>query len=77
MSIKKSWSFNFIYSLRPLWRANFNLTTLGIQTGKHKTAVYERVPSQKGFQFVNKLPNFIEFAAISKALQLLQYIVDL
>lgn len=43
-------------------------TTIGIQTGRHRTTVHERVPSRKGFQFVNKLPNLIEITEMSKAL---------
>ncbi|KAG8313243.1 hypothetical protein J6590_006803 [Homalodisca vitripennis] len=37
------------------------------RTGRHRTVVHERLPSQSGAQFVNKLPNFIKSAAMLKA----------
>ncbi|KAG8292762.1 hypothetical protein J6590_031741, partial [Homalodisca vitripennis] len=37
------------------------------RTGRHRTVAYERLPSQAGVQFVNKLPNSIKNATMPKA----------
>ncbi len=37
------------------------------RTGRHRTAVYEHLPSQAGVRFVNKLPNSIKNAPMPKA----------
>ncbi|KAG8305207.1 hypothetical protein J6590_074758 [Homalodisca vitripennis] len=37
------------------------------RTVRHRTVVHERLPSQAGAQFVNKLPNVIKSAAMPKA----------
>ncbi|KAG8303949.1 hypothetical protein J6590_106036 [Homalodisca vitripennis] len=39
------------------------------RTGRHRTVVYERLPSQAGVQFLNRLPNSIKHAPTSKALK--------
>ncbi|KAG8287031.1 hypothetical protein J6590_047008 [Homalodisca vitripennis] len=37
------------------------------RTGRHRTVVYERLPSQAGVQFLNRLPNSIKDAPTPKA----------
>ena len=37
------------------------------RTGRHRTVVYERLPSQAGVHFVNSLPNSIKDAPMPKA----------
>jgi len=37
------------------------------RTGQHRTVVHERLPSQAGVQFVNKLPNSLKDAPMPKA----------
>ncbi|KAG8303316.1 hypothetical protein J6590_013586 [Homalodisca vitripennis] len=39
------------------------------RTGRHRTVVYERLPSQAGVQFLNRLPNSIKHAPTPKALK--------
>lgn len=45
---------------------------LNYQTGRHKTVVYERLPSQVEFQLVNRLPNLIKSAPLLKAFKTCQ-----
>ena len=37
------------------------------RTGRHRTVAYERLPSQAGVRFVNKLPNSIKSAPMPQA----------
>ncbi len=37
------------------------------RSGRHRTVVFERLPSQAGARFVNKLPNSIKNAVMPKA----------
>ncbi|KAG8308630.1 hypothetical protein J6590_105165 [Homalodisca vitripennis] len=39
------------------------------RTGRHRTVVYERLPSQAGVHFLNRLPNSIKDAPTPKALK--------
>ncbi len=39
------------------------------RTGRHRTVAYERLPTQKGVHFVNRLPNQIKNAPMPKALK--------
>ncbi|KAG8306294.1 hypothetical protein J6590_050666 [Homalodisca vitripennis] len=39
------------------------------RTGRHRTVVYERLPSQAGVHFLNRLPNSIKHAPTPKALK--------
>ncbi|KAG8252956.1 hypothetical protein J6590_045156 [Homalodisca vitripennis] len=39
------------------------------RTGRHRTVVYERLPSQAGVHFVNKLPNSIKNSPTPKVLK--------
>uniref|UniRef100_A0A1B6KSA2 Uncharacterized protein n=1 Tax=Graphocephala atropunctata TaxID=36148 RepID=A0A1B6KSA2_9HEMI len=39
------------------------------RAGRHRTVVYERLPSQAGVHFVNKLPDSIKYAPTPKALK--------
>ncbi|KAG8253552.1 hypothetical protein J6590_032350 [Homalodisca vitripennis] len=37
------------------------------RTGRHRTVVYEHLPSQAGVQFINRLPNSMKNAQTAKA----------
>ncbi|KAG8337957.1 hypothetical protein J6590_012508 [Homalodisca vitripennis] len=39
------------------------------RTGKHRTVVYEHLPSQAGVHFIDKLPNWIKHVKTPKALK--------
>ncbi|KAG8295498.1 hypothetical protein J6590_079005 [Homalodisca vitripennis] len=43
--------------------------TANYRTGRHRTVVYERVPSQAGVHFLNRLPNSIKDVPTPKALK--------
>ncbi|KAG8275563.1 hypothetical protein J6590_083180 [Homalodisca vitripennis] len=49
------------------WIRGMNLRSH--RTGRHRTVVYERLPSQAGVHFINRLPNELRKASTLKALK--------